>query len=425
MAQLAHRSRTFVCFDMRALSSATACLMIAASASAQICPGDCDGDRVTTPAEFAAAVHAAFDPTVCTAADVDNDGTVTAAELLRIRVALVSTPPGCLAAPTATPTLSPAPTATPTVAATPASEWTTLPPLPRGPRQEIGVGALDGRIYVLGGLTDTGAGSARVEVYDPATNSWTNAAPLPEQRHHIGVATLGGALYSVGGFAGSSFSPTDDVYRFDPARNEWTAVASLPAPRGALAVVQMYGLLYAVGGSTASGSITDNTLYDPETNEWSFVTNLPTPRNHLAAVALNGYMYVIGGRADGGGNANTGELDRYDPIEDRWDVLTPMPTARSGHAAAVLDGRIVVMGGEVNPDNPPNGVFVEVEVYDPSADRWTTLDPMAVPRHGIGAVTVGDLIYVPGGATHAGFGATDHVDALRINRPSNLLLPMP
>ena len=222
---------------------------------------------------------------------------------------------------------------------------------------------------MLGGLTDTGAGSARVEVYDPATNSWTNAAPLPEQRHHIGVATLGGALYSVGGFAGASFSPTNDVYRFDPARNEWTAVASLPAPRGALAVVQMYGLLYAVGGSTASGTITDNTLYDPETNEWSFVTNLPTPRNHLAAVALNGYMYVIGGRADGGGNANTGELDRYDPIENRWDVLAPMPTARSGHAAAVLDGRIVVMGGEVNPDNPPNGVFVEVEVYDPSADR--------------------------------------------------------
>jgi hypothetical protein len=212
---------------------------------------------------------------------------------------------------------------------------------------------------------------------------------LPEQRHHIGVATLGGALYSVGGFAGASFSPTDDVYRFDPARNEWTAVASLPAPRGALAVVQMYGLLYAVGGSTASGSITDNTLYDPETNEWSFVTNLPTARNHLAAVALNGLCTSLAGEGTAAAMPAPARLDRL--IRSRTaDVLTPMPTARSGHTLPT-SGRIVVMGGEVNPDNPPNGVFVEVEVYDPSADRWTTLDQWPYRAHGIGAVTVGDL----------------------------------
>ena len=72
------------------------------------------------------------------------------------------------------------------------------------------------------------------------------------------------------------------------------------------------------------------------------------------------------------------------------------------------------MGGEVNSDNPPTGVFPQVELYDPAANRWTALDPMPVPRHGIGAVTVGDLIYVPGGALRAGFAATDHSDALRI-----------
>ena len=40
---------------------------------------------------------------------------------------------------------------------------------------------------------------------------------------------------------------------------------------------------------------------------------------------------------------------------------------------------------------------------------------MPVPRHGIGAVTVGELLYVPGGAIQAGFGATAHHDALRIS----------
>jgi N-acetylneuraminic acid mutarotase len=96
-----------------------------------------------------------------------------------------------------------------------------------------------------------------------------------------------------------------------------------------------------------------------------------------------------------------------------WEGLAAMPTARSGLAAAVLNGRLVVVGGEVNSADP-NGVFPQVEVYDFATGTWASLDAMPVPRHGIGAAAVGDLLYVPGGATRAGFGATAHHDALRI-----------
>ena len=382
---------------MRWAQCGFAMLLVAAPVGAQPpCPGDCDGDGATALVEFEQAVRAAFDSadTTCPAADLDTDGVVTAAELLRIRVALVDPPQGC--------------------AVSPRSTWITIDPLPGGPRQEIAVAALEGRVYVLGGLTDTGAGSAAVEVYDTAANQWGGAANLPAPRHHIGAAALSGHVYSVGGFIGQSFNPAADVYRYDPAANDWSTVASLPARRGALAVAELDGRLYASGGSGPSGSVADHAVYDPGTNMWTELAPLPSPRNHLAAVSLGPYVYVVGGRSDGGGAANTGELDRYDPVTGDWDVLMPMPTARSGIAAAVIAGRIVVMGGEVNFDNPPTNVFVEVEVYDPTSDRWTALEPMAVPRHGIGAATVGSLIYVPGGATSAAFAATAHSDALRI-----------
>jgi N-acetylneuraminic acid mutarotase len=92
-----------------------------------------------------------------------------------------------------------------------------------------------------------------------------------------------------------------------------------------------------------------------------------------------------------------------------------MPTARSGHGATAIDGKLVVIGGEVDTRNPPNRVFDEVELYDPETDRWVSLPPMPVPRHGMGAVTAAGAVYVPGGAFRAGFGASTHNDLLLLH----------
>jgi N-acetylneuraminic acid mutarotase len=229
--------------------------------------------------------------------------------------------------------------------------------------------------------------------------------------HHVGAAVVGPFLFAVGGYVRQTFTPATDVSCYQEAEGRWIAVAPLPQPRAALAAAALDGLVYAVGGSGPSGSVATHTVYDHEMDSWRPLAPLPTARNHLAAVALDGFLYVSGGRTDGGGNANSAALDRYDPATDTWKALAPMPTARSGHAAAVIGGRIVVIGGEVDR-NDPDGVFDDVEIYDPARDAWDVLDGMDVPRHGIGAVTIGDLVYVPGGATRAGFAATALHDAL-------------
>jgi N-acetylneuraminic acid mutarotase len=386
-------------------------LALAFGAAAHPCAGDCDGDGRVMAAEIARVLAAIFGRSGCPAADADGSGTITAADLLgAVRVQLDG---GCLA-PTATAMPMPSPSPTPTAIGTPASRWIALPPLPQGPRQEVAVAALDGRILVIGGLTDAGRGSAAVEVYDPVAGEWGLAAALPAARHHVGAATLAGSVYAIGGFRGSSFVPDADGYRYEAPAEGWAAVAPLPRARGALAVAPLDGRLHALGGSAVGGSVADHTIYDPTADQWTTAAPLPSPRNHLAAVVVGGALYAIGGRSDGGGNANSAALERYDPARDAWDGLTPMPTARSGHAAAEIGGRLVVMGGEVNPGRP-DGVFVEVELYDPASDRWTVIEPMPVPRHGIGAVAVAALVYVPGGATRAGFGATAHADALRLD----------
>ena len=92
--------------------------------------------------------------------------------------------------------------------------------------------------------------------------------------------------------------------------------------------------------------------------------------------------------------------------DESLDRAPPLPTARSGLAAAVLDGRIHVFGGEGNPATP-TGVFSENESYDVASGTWRTELAMRTPRHGIGAATIGTHIYIPAGATIAGFGTSD------------------
>ena len=44
------------------------------------------------------------------------------------------------------------------------------------------------------------------------------------------------------------------------------------------------------------------------------------------------------------------------------------------------------------------------EAWDSVADRWESHAPMLTPRHGMGAVVLGDSIYVAGGGPQMGGG---------------------
>lgn len=95
---------------------------------------------------------------------------------------------------------------------------------------------------------------ASVEMYDPATNTWTERAPMPTPRQAMG-ADVGadGRIYVVGG--APSFMhprPMDVVEIYDPETNTWETGPPLVYPRRSHAVVATPdGKLYAIGGFVA------------------------------------------------------------------------------------------------------------------------------------------------------------------------------
>ena len=85
-----------------------------------------------------------------------------------------------------------------------------------------------------------------------------------------------------------------------------------------------------------------------------------------------------------------------------WKTLTPMPTARGSLSCAAIGHKIYCFGGEGNRENPDR-IFNETQVYDTTTDSWENLQPMEVPRHGLGIAAVGNAIYVPGGGVTTAF----------------------
>jgi DNA-binding beta-propeller fold protein YncE len=111
--------------------------------------------------------------------------------------------------------------------------------LPDGTRY-AGVAALNGRIYVAGGLT-TGGASDRVYEVAPG-GGVRQIATLPQPLDHAGMAALGGRLYLVGGTR---------ILRIDPS-GAVSVAARLPVPLADPAVVAVGGRIVIVGGGTSS-----------------------------------------------------------------------------------------------------------------------------------------------------------------------------
>ena len=276
-------------------------------------------------------------------------------------------------------------------------------------RSEVAVGEVGGKIYVLGGYADGNVAQTLNEEYDPVQDTWRERASLLRGGNHIAAVGLNGKLYAIGGFSEQNANAFADVSVYDPLTDKWSPVASLPQPLGSMAVAAVDGVIHAVGG--AGGTTAENRhtvavhyIYDPHTNKWANSTVLPFPREHLNLIAFDGRLYAIGGRIENfSQNLQTVlSLELHDK-DATWRTLPLMPTPRSGTQAAILQGKIFVFGGEKF-----GGVFNNTEMFDPVTQRWSELTPMPVGRHGTGAVTVGNTIYIPaGGPLNGGAAQTN------------------
>jgi N-acetylneuraminic acid mutarotase len=317
---------------------------------------------------------------------------------------------------------------------TPKNAWIRRAPLPVA-IAEVGVGEIDGKLYVVGGTDQSGNFCSSNWMYDPALDRWQERAPLPRASSHIGITELGGQLYAVGGLSANvHMGPQGSVLAYDPQLDRWTALAPLSTPRGSLASAACRGKLHVFGGHDSTttrkvrteggaemivgiGTVRTHEIYDPVAHQWSQSKALPgPPRDHMGVAVLDQKIHIFGGRT----TDYSDMLDRhdvYDPATDSWVSAAPLPQPRSAGAFTVLAGLIIYAGGECKPGGEPftANAFDDVTAYDPSANAWTALLPLPEGRHAFGAATIDGVAYFAGGALLCGGGASSDLLALRIH----------
>ena len=272
----------------------------------------------------------------------------------------------------------------PQISSCEADTWTTIAPMPNIPVNTAtasGV-AFGGKFYVI----DSGAGYGvplPLKVYDPVADSWSLKAVDPVLRGESAAGVINNKIYVAEGWDGQygsdSNAATTALEIYDPATDSWTAGAPSLIARGLSATAVIGGKLYVAGGTAAGyANFANLEIYDPLTDSWSMGAPLPTELTQAGGAAFGGKFYVFGGYTGPSvyNQQITGSVQIYDPVLNTWSTGTPMPTPRAVMVVGVINGKIYIAGGNNSSGNTDSSVVV----YDPITDSWSAAADEPTPR---------------------------------------------
>ena len=168
-----------------------------------------------------------------------------------------------------------------------------------------------------------------MEEYDPATDTWTTKTNMKKARFSLSTCVLNGKIYAIGGDPGSSegtYVGLATVEVYDPATDTWTTKTNMPTARGYLSASVVNGKIYAIGGGRTLSTSGLSTVeeYDPVADIWTTKTNMPTARFFLSTNAVNNKIYAIGGSVKAWPSWQAcSKLEEYHPSSDTSSVGNP------------------------------------------------------------------------------------------------------
>jgi Uncharacterized protein conserved in bacteria len=270
------------------------------------------------------------------------------------------------------------------------------------PRGDLGVAAVNGKIYAIGGIIkpaqyDPAAHTSLPlitppeltdanEEYDPATNTWSIKADIPTARAEFATAVIGNRIFCIGGESQTSYRAATEVY--DTQTNNWTGKAALPIDvESPLQAVVIQEKIYVTSRSA-------NYVYDPLNNNWTEFASISLAINgSFCCSTFDNKLYVI----------SSPFIQIYDPATGNWTKGSQIPVALTQPIAVATYGvdapkRIYVFDGSIAASYDPQTTIWEAGSSLPSTQTVINFVKTDVTNQGhFGVAVINDRIYVVGG----------------------------
>lgn len=257
--------------------------------------------------------------------------------------------------------------------------WTRVATLP-APRPLAMAEVVNGKIYIVGGYNVTTAFETYRTVleFDPATSTFTEKAAMPVAVFGAASFVHQGKIWVLGGGTTSFQAQTDVIQIYDPATDTWTqSVSRIPAALRSFDAAVVKGFAYILGGYQVAGGQGRfyGYFHKGEINgdqiTWTQLQDFPGGAIMRHSMGTDGnILYVTGGVTATSlqANINSPLTWAYNPLVNGWrnEVLKPVPSSYSSQMLYDGSGRLYVVGGQVGALNALQ-LGKPVEAYDINA----------------------------------------------------------
>jgi hypothetical protein len=288
--------------------------------------------------------------------------------------------------------------------------WTTKAPMHQA-RCGLGVIAIEGKVYAIGGTTSADSFIENVmgttEQYDPTTDVWIYKASMPTQRAFFAITSYQNKIYCIGGAVGMnlldersgfySIIDSNKVEVYDTLKDTWATKAPMPTSGGIdISAQEINGKIYVTGN-------TYMLVYDPINDSWINTGSKPMPRYSAVVdnkiIATNVHDVLLPPTSPYyGGSYPAQQVTIYDPEKNNLTQGKDGPVGIGGTAVGSTTGekapeRVYVLG--VTSQKVPH--LSVNQAYDPKTDTWSEAKSTPTLRMDFGVAVVNDTIYAVGG----------------------------
>jgi Kelch motif len=262
-----------------------------------------------------------------------------------------------------------------------------------------------GKVLIAGGFVGEGNGLMSAELFDPITNTFTQAENLNTARAgHTATRLLNGKILIAGGYNGDYL---DSAELYDPASGKISSTGKMITARsGHVATRLKNGKVLLAGGVGKGWSfLADAELYDPANNTFTATGGLAVPReSHTATLLKDGKVLITGGHK-GRRSAITihTSAEIYDPTTGIFTTTGNLTIKRHKHDATLLaDGRVLIVGG--SDERNGQGAYQNAEIFNPLTGTFHAVGNMNASRYKLQGTTIllkNGKVLIAGGSNRA------------------------